>query len=77
MYNTNAMIFHSLSLHGELIIIVALADATYINHLTRPGYVETGFLMGFNLLGKDMLVPRIQFLNLTPFPISKGQPAIC
>ena len=72
----NTAIFHSLDLHYELIITVALADATFINHVTRPGYVETGFLMGFNFLGKYMLVPRIQFLTLTPFPISKGQPTI-
>jgi hypothetical protein len=52
MHNTNAMIFHSLGLHDELIITVVLADVTSINHLTRPGHVETGFLTGFDFLEK-------------------------
>jgi hypothetical protein len=77
MYNTNVVILHFFGLHDELIIIVALSDVTFINDLTQQGYVEAGFFTGFDLLGKDMLVPCIQFSTLTPFPISKGQPTIC
>jgi hypothetical protein len=52
-------ILHSSGLHDELIITMALVDMTFINHLTRQGYVEVGLLTGFKLFGKDMPIPCI------------------
>jgi len=74
MHDTNAMIFHSLSLHYELVIIVVLSDVISINHLTRARHVETSFSMGLDSLGKDIPIPLIRVSTLTSLPFFKGQP---
>jgi hypothetical protein len=77
MHDMNIVIFHSLGLHDELILVVVLIDATSINYLTRPGAGRDWFLNRTQLIVKDIPIPLTHVSTLTSLLVSKGPSNTC